>query len=414
MTAPAHLAPPPEATPPPGPAPTPPAPADEFVDPLHLLVVLGRHRRWLVLWPLVAAVLAAGVGLALPLRFTAAARILPPQAGQGGAASMLTQLGGLAGAAGGALGLKNPGDLWLGMLRSETVADALVDRFALKQAYGERLQVDARRALAAATRLAADKGGIITIEVEAREPALAADLANAYVAELHRLTSTLAVTEAAQRRAFFERHLAQTREQLAQAEAGLKRAMDTGGLVSVDAQSRAAVETVARLRAEIAAKEIQVEAMRGYAAQGHPDLRRAGQELASMRQALGRLESGQSGQPGATAPAAAGGAAGLGTIRLVREVKYQEVMMELLARQFELARVDESKEAPLIQVLDPARPPERRSSPKRTLLVLLSAGAALLLAAAAALVHGALEVSLRDPARRASLAAVRRAWRPDR
>lgn len=133
-----------------------------------------------------------------------------------------------------------------------------------------------------------------------------------------------------------------------------------------------------------------------------------------MRQALGRLESGQSGQPGATAPAAAGGAGGLGTIRLVREVKYQEVMMELLARQFELARVDESKEAPLIQVLDPARPPERRSSPKRTLLVLLSAGAALLLAAAAALVHGALEVSLRDPARRASLAAVRRAWRPDR
>jgi len=382
---------------------------DAFVDPLDLLLVLGRSRRWLVLWPLLAGLVAAGVSLVLPKSYTAATRLLPPQQAQSGAMAALSQLGGLAGAAGGALGLKNPSDLYVGMLASQTVADALIERFKLKDHYGQELMVDTRKALAGDTRVRAEKSGLITVEVDASEPALAADLANAYVTELHRLTSTLAISEAAQRRAFFERHLQQTKERLAEAEAGLRQGIETTGLVSVDAQSRAAVETVARLRAEISAREIQVEAMRGYATAGNPDLRRAEQELASMRQALVRLESGPGGAGAGTAGARAAG--GLATIKLVREVKYHEVMMELLARQFELARVDESKEAPLVQVLDPAQPPEKRTWPKRTLIVLVSGATALFVAVLAALVRGVLEASLDDPARRAKLEAVWAAWR---
>ncbi|MCM2333067.1 MAG: Wzz/FepE/Etk N-terminal domain-containing protein [Anaeromyxobacteraceae bacterium] len=391
--------------------PAAPGRRDAYVDPLDLLAQLGRRRRWLVLWPLLAGLAAAGVSMALPKRYTAMTRLMPPQQGQSGAAAMLSQLGGLAGAAGGALGLKNPGDLYVGMLASRTVADALVTRFKLQEHYGQRYLVDTRKALAGDTRLRAEKNGIITIEVDARDPTMAAELANAYVAELNRLTSSLAVSEAAQRRLFFERHLQQTKERLAQAESDLRSAIDTGGLVSVDAQSRATVETVARLRAEISAREIQAQAMRAYATADHPELRRVEQELTSMRQALTRLESGA---PGGRAPTTGGpdkGAAGLGTIKLVREVKYHEVMMELLARQYELARVDESKEAPIVQVLDPAEPPEKRSWPKRTLIVLTTTLTALIVAVAAALVSGALEATLADPARRARLEALRSAWR---
>lgn len=411
-------APPPTAAPASLPAPAPPdgpaAPPADVVDPLALLVVLGRRRRRLVAWPLVAALLAAGLSLVLPKTYTGVTRVLPPQQAQGGSAALLSQLGGLAGAAGGALGLKGSGDLYLGFLRSEAVADGLVERFGLQAAYGETYRVDARRALAARTRLELEKSGLLVIEVDAPEPGLAADLANAYVEQLHRLTSTLAVGEAAQRRLFFERQLEKTKDQLADAELALRRGLDAGGLVSVEAQGRGAVETVARLRAQISAKEIQLGAMRAYATAAHPDLKRGEQELASMRAELGRQETGggAAAEPGPGAPGASGRlATGVSNLRLVREVKYQEVMFELLAKQYELARVDESKEAPLVQVVDPARPPEKRSKPKRTQLVLGAAALGLLAALLATFAQDALATVARDPARQATLAALRAAWR---
>jgi uncharacterized protein involved in exopolysaccharide biosynthesis len=377
-----------------------------YLDPLELLVDLGRHRRMLVLWPATVAVVAAVVSMLLPVVFTGTARILPPQAGQSSGAAMLSQLSGLAGVAGGALGLKNPSDLYVGMLQSTTVADALIDRFKLMERYEATYRMEARKRLAAESRIVAEKNGIITIEAGASDPRLAADLANAYVEELHELINTLAVSEAAQRRLFFERQLKQTRDRLADAETKLREAIDAGGLVSVDAQSRVAVETAARLRAEISARTIQLEAMRAYATSDHPDLRRVESELASMRQQLGRIESGSGAAAGAE-----GAVTGVGNIRLVREMKYQEVMFELLARQLELARADEAKEAPVVQVLDTAQPPERRSSPQRARLVVLSMAAAFMVACMAALARAAFERSLEDPARRDQLTSLRSTWR---
>ena len=385
---------------------------DDAVDPLDLLAVLGRRRLRLLLWPVAAAVLAAVVSLVLPETFTGVTRVLTPQQAQGASAALLSQLGVLAGTAGGALGLKNPNDLYLGLLRSEAVADGLIERFGLKEAYRARYQVDARKELAARTRLDSDKSGLLVIEVDAGSPALAADMANAYVEQLHKLTNTLAVSEAAQRRVFFERQLHQAKEQLAGAEVELRQAIGAGGLVSVQAQVGGAVETVARLRAQISATEIRVGFMRAYAAADNPDVLRAGQELASMRRELSRLESGAGAQE-APGPPGAGGrdASGLANLRLAREVKYREVMFELLAKQYELARVEESKEAPLVQVVDPARPPERRTRPKRTLMVLASASLAFLAAVLATFAQDALATAALDPARQAKLAALREAWR---
>lgn len=387
---------------PPPPARTGRAPSGS---PLDLLIILGRHRARLALWPLGAAAAALVVSLLWPQTFTAVTRILPPQQGQSTAAAMLGQLGGgLASLAGGSLGIKNPSDLYVGMLKSQTVANALIERFKLKEAYGEALLVDARRELAVNSRFASDKSGIITIEADAHDPALAADLANAYVEQLHKLTGTLAVTDAAQRRAFFEQQLQLTKEKLAESELKLRQGIERGGLVSVDAQGRAAIETGARLRAQISAKEIQLGAMRSYATPANPDLQRAEKELAAMRQELERLETGS---PDGATPRGAD-ARGVENIRLVREVKYNEVMFELLARQYEMARVDEAKEAPIVQVLDRAAVPERKSGPRRGLIVVGAALLGLFVGLLSAFVKTALERL--DPVQRERLDALRAAW----
>jgi tyrosine-protein kinase Etk/Wzc len=393
-----------------------PVPVDAMDPPsrsrLDVLIRLGRHKK-LFLWvPLSATVLAAATSFLIPSTYTATTRILPPQQGQSAAASLLNQLSGLASIAGSAVGLKNPSDLFLEMLKSDSIGDSLIARFHLKETFRKRYQVDAREALARRSRFVANKSGSISIEVDARDRALAADLANAYVEELYRLTTTLAISEAAQRRVFFERQLLQTKDKLAEAEASLRKAIDSGGFVSVDAQSRSIMEVVARLRANITAKQIQVDAMTAYAAPSNPDMKRAEQELASMRQELGRLEAGR-GTTGKWASGASDAAmpGGVANIALFRDVKYHEVLFELMAKQYELARVDESREAPLIQVLDRASPPEKRSSPHRSLIVLAGFIAGLAAASVWAVVRVSIEEAKAAPPFDEKLADLRRAWR---
>lgn len=373
---------------------------------LDLLIAMGRGKGLIARWTIAAAVAALVLGLVWPKTYTGVTRILPPQQGQSAASALLGQLGGLAGLAGGSLGLKNPSDLYVGMLKSQTVADALIEEFNLRTLYDEELLVDARKRLARDSSFSTDKSGIITIGVEAREPKLAADLANAYVSNLHKLTSTLAVSEAAQRRVFFERQLQQTKEKLAEAEQRLRQGIESGGLVSVDAQGRAAVEMVARLRAQISAKEIQLEAMKGFATPANPDLQRAEREISSMRQELSRLEGGANGKAAGTL----GEARGVANIRLMREVKYNELMFELLAKQYEIARVEEAKESPLIQVMDRASPPEKKTGPKRALMVVAGSLAGLFAGILVVLGRAALQFAQQDPTAQGRLAALKAAW----
>ncbi len=386
--------------------PARPRPA-QAVTAMGVLLLVARNKRMIAGWTCAAAVVGIAVSLLLPKTFTGVTRILPPQQGQSTAAMMLGQLGGGLGAlTGGSLGIKNPSDLYIGMLKSRTVADALIERFKLKELYEAKYLDDARGRLEKDSRFASDKSGIITIQADAADPKLAADLANAYVEQLHKLTTTLAISEAAQRRVFFERQTQQTKDKLADAEVKLRQALDSGGLVSVDAQGRAAVETVARLRGQISAKEIQIGAMKGYAAPSNPDLQRAEKELSSMRQELARLESGGPGSE----TVSGGDVKGMGHIRLMREVKYNEALFEALAKQYELARVEEAMEAPLVQVLDKAAPPEKKSGPKRAQIVILATLGGFVAAVLAALAKNALETARQDPSFEAQLSALRAAW----
>lgn len=332
------------------------------------MLVLARRKKLLIGLPLAAALVALAVSFALPRVYTGSTKLLPPQQAQSSATALLSQLGGAAALAGGMAGVKQPSDMYIGMLTSRTVADRLVARFDLKARYGLESAEKTRRKLAERSTMVAGKDGMISISVEDHDPKLAAALANGYVSELQLLNKTLALTEAAQRRLFFERQLETAKDNLAKVEMSLKGAMDSGGVISVDTESAAILQTAARLKAQLSAKEIELGAMRAFVTEQNPEYKRVSEELASLRSELGKLEGGRAG----SAPATSARRGGLDNIQLMRDLKYYQMLYELLAKQYEVARLDEAKESSLIQVLDPAVEPEFASSPKRALLVLLT------------------------------------------
>jgi len=235
----------------------------------------------------------------------------------------------LGGLAGGALGVRNPNDLYVGMLKSRTIADNLISRFDLGKVYDESRLSDARKRLEKDTLIAAGKEGIITVEVDDRDPKRAAELANAYVDELMKLTRVLAVTEASQRRLFFEQQLLQAKDNLTAAEIAARKGLQKGGLAQVDAQGRSMIEVTARLRAQVSVKEVQIGAMRTFAAEGNPELQRTQQELEALKRELSRVE-------GSSTFTAIGrrddtGNSGLDNLGRLRDVKYYEFLYELLA-----------------------------------------------------------------------------------
>ena len=341
---------------------------------LDLLIVLSGQKRIILGSTLIAAVLAMIVVLVLPNRYTATANLLPPQQSPSLAASMIGQLGSLgpmAALAQGGFGLKNPNDLYVGMLRSRTSEDDLVRRFNLQHVYGTRRISDTRKRLESATSIVLGKEGFIGISVEDKDRGRAAQIANGYVDELRQLTQSLAVTEAAQRRLFFERQLELAKNNLADAEQALKATEQKTGLIQLDGQAKAIIESVVHLRTLVAAKEVELHAMRLFSTEQNPDLLLAEQQLSGLRQQLARLGN-SSGEPETgDVPISHVPEAGLQYLRKVRDMKYAETIFELLAKQYEAARLDEARTAAVIQVLDPAIEPDRKSSPPRTLIIVI-------------------------------------------
>ena len=334
---------------------------------VDLLIVLARRKKFLIAVPLLIGIIAVGVSLILPNVYSATTKLLPPQQSQSGASAMLAQFGGVAGLAG-LTGVKSQGEIYIGMLKSRTVADRLVARFVLKNKYDTQSQEKARLVLATNTLVSAGKDGMIGITVEDRDPKMVAQLANGYVEELQRLSRTMAITEVSQRRMFFEQQLDLAKNNLAKVEISLKSAMDSRGVISVDSESKAILETAALLRAQVSAKEIQLGSMRAFVTAQNPEFQRATEELGSLRSELAKLEGGRARPSGEVASTRAG----LANIQLMRDLKYYQMLYELLAKQYEVARLDEAKEPSLIQVLDVAIEPERKSKPKRAVLVLAS------------------------------------------
>jgi tyrosine-protein kinase Etk/Wzc len=339
---------------------------------LDLLQVIVDNLRLLVLGPLAVGILALGISFLIPPTYTAKTQFLPPQQQQSAAASMLVSLGTMGGLAGAATGLKNPADQFVAFLKSTSIQDGLIDRFKLQERYDEKYKQDARKKLQDNTQIAAGKEGIISVEVDDKDPKFAADLANAHVYELRKLLSKLAVTEAQQRRLFFEKQLTQAKEKLSQAEIDLKATGVSGNVLK--SNPIAAVSAVASLQAQATAQEVKVGAMRGYLNESAPDFKQAMTELAALRAQLAKQEK--------DAPSGGAGTGQGDYVIKYREFKYQETLFELFAKQYELAKVDEAREGAVVQVLDVAQPPEKKAKPKKALIALtftLATGFALLL-----------------------------------
>lgn len=338
---------------------------------LDLFLVLAENLRLLIIGPMLVGLSALGISFAIEPTYTATTKFLPPQQQQSGAASMLQNLGALGGLAGAAAGgIKNPADQYVAFLKSRSVQDALVDRFMLVDRYETKLAEDARRELTNKVVIASGKDGLITIDASDKEPAFAAQLANAHVEELSKLLNRIAVTEAQQRRLFFEKQLKSAKDNLINAEQALK----SSGVSSstLKASPTAAVEGLARLKASITAQEIKLGSMRAYLTESAPDFKQAQTELSAMLSQMVRAEQAE--------PLNGGGNSDY--ITKFRDFKYHETLFELFAKQYEVARIDESREGALIQVLDVAKPPERIAKPKKASIAMtatLVSGLVLLL-----------------------------------
>jgi uncharacterized protein involved in exopolysaccharide biosynthesis len=349
--------------------------SDPEVSLLDLLVVLLERKRFIVRFVLGAMVLSIVVSFLLPVRYEAKTVLLPPTQSSSIGSSILGQLGGalgsLASLAGGGL-LKNPSDMYVSLLTSRTVEDAMIKRFDLMKEYRKKRMSDARKALERrTTAVAGAKDGLIRLTIEDADPKRAAEMANGYVEEFRRLSESLAITEAARRRMFFEQQLQQTRENLTAAEEAMSKTQQSTGVLQIDSQARALIESAAVLRAQVVAKQVQIEAMRSFATDDNPNLVLARQELAALQAELERVGSSHQ-DTGSDINLSKGRVtqAGMEYIRRYRELKYQETVFELLAKEFEVAKLDEAREGSMIQVVDPAVPPDTRSSPHRTLIVL--------------------------------------------
>ena len=361
-----------------------------FID---LMIVMAKYKKLITGLPLLFAVVAAGVSLAMPNIYLASTKLLPPQQSQSSASMLLSQLGGAAGLAAGVTGLKNPSDLYMGMLKSRTIADRLISRFDLKAHYKTESTEMARKALAGSTTIETGKDGLMTIEVLDRDQQLVPRLANGYVEELTELTKVIAVTEASKRRLFFEQQLEQAKNNLAGAETALKSGIDARGVISVDVESRSILETMARVRAQISAKEIQLNSLKPFVTEHNARYRQVEEELNSLRAELTKLENGR----GENAADAEKGQEGFSSIKLMRDVKYYQMLYELLAKQYEVARLDEAKDASVIQVLDPAVQPERKAKPRRSVIVIVAALVGLFLAIVIAFGREARRQALQAP-----------------
>ena len=326
---------------------------DEVLEPSSFFALVERWKL-LVFAPLLVGCAGLALSYLVPPTFTARTSFLPPQQ-QSSAAAALASLGALASIAGGGAGLRTPADQYVALMQSRNVGDRLIDQFRLLEVYEVELRADARRELDRNVRFAVGKkDGLISIEVDDHSPQRAADIANQHVQELRRVTGELALTEAQQRRLFFEGQLALARDRLTAAQKALQGSGIGAG--ALKAEPKAAAEGYGRLRAEATAAEVRLEALRRSLTDNAPEVQQQLAVLSALRTQVARSE--------ASTPSTGGP----DYVGHYREFKYQETLFELLARQYELARVDESREGALIQVVDAASAPERKSRPQRALI----------------------------------------------
>ncbi len=372
---------------------------------LELAIALGEEKKTLFLVPAFTTAVAIVVSLLMTPVFTAKTLMMPPQQQQSSAASALASLGALAGIAGGVAGAKSPDEMYIAFMESESFQNSVIKKLDLQSRYEAKTLLDTRTALKGAVKITSDKkSGLLSIEATDKDPNFAAQMANLYVDELHNFLGRLAVTEAQQRRVFYEDQIKKTQSDFANAEARFRAANDKSGMQMTSILAETGLRANAEIRGQIAAKEVQLQAMSRFQTTQNPDVQRLSSEISALRQHLTKLENGSGNNIPSITPIQKE------AVNAYRDIKVQEAMLEVMIKQYELARVDEAKEGPLLQQVDPATPPERRSKPKRTLIVLVSALGGLFLGVLAAFIRRSINKASTDPESSEQIRKLRSAW----
>jgi tyrosine-protein kinase Etk/Wzc len=386
---------------------------------LDFLVVLAENKRFFIRFVLGVAVVATVVSFLLPVRYEAKVVLLPPSQSSSIGSSLLGQmgnigsLGSLASLAGGSLGIKNPADMYLSLLTSRTVEDAIIQRFELMKEYREKHISDARKELERrTTAVAGAKDGLIRLSIEDRDRKRAAELANGYVEEFRKLSASLAITEAARRRLFFEQQLQDAKDSLTKAEESMRKTQQSTGVLQIDSQARSLIESAAILRAQVVAKQVQIQSMRSFAADDNPELILARQQLSALETQLQRVAGSQS-DTGSDINLSKGRVtqSGMEYLRRFRDLKYSETVFELLAKELEIAKLDEAREGAIVQVVDAAVVPDKKSFPPRILIIILSTVLAMIVAPFWLFLRKGWARNSELPENRQRLEAIKRLWK---
>ena len=384
----------------------PPEDGDQDFGFLDLLTMVGEGK-WIVFGVTVVAI-AFGVFrslVATPI-FSSTAVIMPAQQGGGGsvagALAQLSQLPGL-GALGGISGGKSSDQLYVALMRSQTLQDTVIKKHDLRNKWASRSIEDARLSLSTAVSIGTDKqSGLINIVAQSSDPVFAAELANSHVEELHKMLDRVAVTEAQQRRMFYEKQIAKTQSNLSTAELRYRQAQESSGIQVTSMLAESALRTSAELRAKITSLEISLQASSQFVTAKNPDSQRIASELAALRARLAQLEQG-SGRAVVTPRQQE-------TMQAFRELKVQESMLDAFVRQLEIAKIDEAKEGLPIQIVDIAKPAEIRSAPQRTKMVFAAASLGLGIGFALALLYAWVRRMKQNAENRNRWSELCRAW----
>lgn len=342
---------------------------------VEALTWVGQGKRLIAVVTLIAAIGSVVVGLLLPKIYTARATLLAPGSQQAsGSAAALAALGSLGGLVGGAAA-KSPDELYVALLKSDSVERALAQRFDLKTRYDAPNYEALLKAMPNHIHISSDKkSGLITVEVDDKDPQFAANLANAHAGEIAKVLDRLAVSEAQLRRVFFEKQMNETKENLVHAEQNMRSMQEKTGVIVLDKQAEALITGAAQVRALISQREVQLKVLRTSATGQNPDVIRLDSELRALRAELARMESTHGGNDGSTVDIPVGKLpeAGIEYIRARREMKLQETLLESMVRQYEAAKLDEAKEGPALQQVDIAVPPDHKSKPSVALIAIAS------------------------------------------
>jgi len=346
---------------------------ESSIDLVALFQALRRGRRTIFRVTLGCFAISTLIAFVLPFQYTSTVSFIPPNLSN--STSMASALAGQLSALGaGDLvgGVKNPGDLYSGILKSRSIASGLVKQFDLMHVYRVKKESQAERKLGSSTDVTVDvKSTIVTVGVTAKSPSLAHDLANAYMDALRETNERLALGQSSQRRLFFGEQLAKEKDDLEDAEVELKKTEEQSGLIEPSGQTETEIGTIAQTQAQIAVREVQLAALRDSATEQNPEVIRLRSEISDLQGQLSRLQKGDGGDVSMAAiPTSKVPELQLEYVRKEREVKYHEALFDMLSRQYEAARLDEARDAPVLQVLDPASYPDTKSSPKRSLIML--------------------------------------------